>query len=166
MDLLAREDEIVPDQVAKDNRRLWVAGIAAIAGGAGLLAVSNLGLYADAWPYCLAAAVVGVGLGSLRLLKRVFRKNTLSLPPLELRRKTERVNQNAMNTFGLGRRSWSLAKSAKDSVIMGVCGGLAEQTGIPATLIRALWIIAFAVTGGIASLFYIGLGLILPTRKP
>jgi phage shock protein C len=164
LDLMEREDQSVPEQVSKDQRRLWAMGIVAMLGGAGLLAVSNLGIFSEAWPYCLGAAAVGAGMGLVRLMKRIFRKNTLTFPTLELRRKTERVNRNAMSTLGIMPRV-GLAKSATDRVIMGVCGGLAESSGINATLIRALVIFIFAITSGIGAIFYFGLGMILPTRK-
>jgi phage shock protein C len=165
LDLLEREDNELPEQVRQDNRRLWLASMVAVLGGAGLLAVSNLGLFAEAWPYLLGVGIAGVGMGALRLMRRVFRKKTLDLPQLELRRKTEKTNQNAMNAFSRGSLSGRLSKSSTDKVIMGVCGGLAAQSGISATLIRAIFIAAFAVTSGVAAFFYIGLGLILPSQS-
>ena len=165
LDLMEREDMEVPEQLKKDSKRLMFAGILSLLAGAGIFAVSNLGVFAQTWPYLLGAGILGATLGVTRLLGRIFRKKTLTLPKLEIRRKAERVSQNAMNTFAGYRQKGSLAKSDTDKVFMGVCGGLAEQSGLSSTLIRALWIAAFAITSGVAAFVYIGLGLILPTRR-
>ena len=165
LDLMEREDMEMPEQLKKDSTRLTFAGILALLAGVGLFAVSNLGIFAQAWPYLLGAGILGATLGTTRLLGRIFRKKTLTLPKLEIRRKAEKVSQNAMNTFAGYRRKGSLAKSDTDKVLMGVCGGLAEQSGISSTLIRALWIAAFAITSGVAAFVYLGLGFILPTRR-
>ena len=166
LDLLEREEKEVPEQVTKDNRRLLFAGVLTMIGGAGLLAIANLGIYPVTFPYVLGVAIAGASLGALRIMSRVFRKQTLNLPRLELRRKAERTAQNAMSSFGRGLLGTRLSKSNSDKVIMGVCGGLAAQSGISATLIRAIWIFAFAITSGIAAFFYIALGLILPSAPP
>lgn len=163
LDLLEREEKNVPEQVRKDNRRFMFAGLLAIVGGAGLLTVTNLGWLPVTYPYVLGVGIAGLGLGALRIMRRVLRKQTLTFPKLELRRKAERTAQNAMSTFGMSSAGGRLSKSNSDKVIMGVCGGLAKQSGINATLIRAIWIFAFAVTSGVAAFFYIGLGLILPS---
>jgi phage shock protein C len=163
LDLMEREDNEPPAQLKRDNRRFVFGGILALLAGAGIFAVSNLGIFTETWPYLLGAGIAGVAAGTLQLLGRVFQKKSLDLPKLELRRKAERANQNAMNTFAQPRRG--LAKSDTDRVIMGVCGGLAEHSGISPTLIRALFIFAFAVTSGVAAFFYFGIGLILPSRQ-
>lgn len=163
LDLMEREDNEVPEQLKRDNRRFLFGGIVALLAGAGIFTVANLGIFAGAWPYLLGAGIAGAGLGAMRLLGRVFRKKTLNLPKLELRRKADRGPQNAMNTFA--RPRGRLAKSETDKVIMGVCGGLGAHSGISPTLIRALFIFAFAITSGVAAVFYIGLGLILPSAQ-
>ncbi len=165
LDLLEREDNEIPEQVSRDNRRLWTAGIVTAVAGTGLAVVSNLGLFAEAWPFLLGAGIVGAALGGARLLGRIFRKKTLNLPMLEIRRKTEQVKQNAMNAFAGNSRRGGLSRSNSDKVFMGVCGGLAAQTGISATLIRAVFIAAFAVTSGLAALLYIAIGVMLPEEK-
>lgn len=54
-----------------------------------------------------------------------------------------------------------LTRSSTDRMIAGVCGGLAEYTGIDATLIRVLWAI-FALSGGAGVLAYIICALVIP----
>jgi len=60
-----------------------------------------------------------------------------------------------------GRR---LHKSTADSMIAGVCGGLAEQFGIDATLIRLSFALATLV-GGVGILSYLVLAIILPVEN-
>jgi phage shock protein C len=165
LDLMEREDKDVPDQVQQDYKRLMFAGSVAAVAGAGIFTISNLGYMTEAWPYLFAAGAIGVTMGGFRILRRVLGKKKLNFPKLELRRKSEQVKQNAMNAFGQRIKGTKLSRSETDKVIMGVCGGLAAQTGISATLIRALWMIAFAVTSGLASIFYIALGMILPSAN-
>lgn len=54
-----------------------------------------------------------------------------------------------------------LVRSRRDRKIAGVCGGLAEYSGIDATLIRILFVI-IALAGGGGLLIYLALWLILP----
>ena len=54
-----------------------------------------------------------------------------------------------------------LTRSRRDRKIAGVCGGLAEYSGIDATLIRILFVI-IALAGGGGLLIYLALWLILP----
>lgn len=164
LDLMEREDNEVPEEVKRDNRRLWLAGLASLVAGAGVFAASNYGLLIEALPWFIGAGVVGLGLGVMRLMGKVFRKKTLTLPKVELRRKTEKtpVTQNAMNTFAVSGRSGKLTKSETDKVFMGVSGGLAAHSGISSTLIRIAWIIAFGLTSGMAGLLYVAMGLFMP----
>lgn len=162
LDLMEREDNEVTPEVRSDNKRLWIAGMVALLAGAGVFVASNYGLFTQALPYWIGAGVAGVGLGMLRIMRKVFGKKSLSLPKLELRRKTEKVPQNAMNTFAAPPRSSRLTRSETDKVFMGVSGGLAAHSGISSTLIRAAWIIAFAATSGMAALLYVALGLFMP----
>lgn len=56
-----------------------------------------------------------------------------------------------------------LHKSSKDSLICGVCGGLAEYMNIDSTLIRILTVLLlFLVDGSKILLLYILLAVILP----
>ena len=54
-----------------------------------------------------------------------------------------------------------LTRSSRDRKIAGVCGGLAEFSGIDATIIRILFVI-LALAGGPGLLVYLALWLILP----
>ena len=54
-----------------------------------------------------------------------------------------------------------LTRSRRDRKIAGVCGGLADYSGIDATLIRILFVI-IALAGGGGLLIYLALWLILP----
>lgn len=54
-----------------------------------------------------------------------------------------------------------LTRSSRDRMIAGVCGGLAEFSGIDATVIRILFVI-LALAGGPGLLVYLALWLILP----
>jgi phage shock protein PspC (stress-responsive transcriptional regulator) len=163
LDLMEREENEVPSEVMRDNRRLWFAGLLSLISAGGIFAISNYQIFTEAWPFFLGAGIVGAGLGVMRLLGKVFRRKTLSLPKLELRRKTEKTTQNAMNTFASGERSNRLTKSDTDKVFMGVAGGIAAQSGIPSSLIRAAWIVAFAMTSGVAAFVYLALGLFMPS---
>jgi phage shock protein PspC (stress-responsive transcriptional regulator) len=163
LDLMEREDNEVPAEVKRDNRRLWFAGIVSLLAAGGIFAVSNYGLFPDALPGLIGAGIVGAGLGLMRLMGKVFRKKTLSLPKLELRRKSEKTTQNAMNTFAMSPQGGRLTKSDTDKVFLGVSGGIAAHSGIPSSLIRAAWIVAFAMTSGIAAFVYLALGLFMPS---
>lgn len=48
-----------------------------------------------------------------------------------------------------------LARSSDDRVIAGVCGGIAEHTGIDVALVRVLAVIAAVFTVGGAALAYV-----------
>jgi len=48
-----------------------------------------------------------------------------------------------------------LYKSAHDRKVSGVCGGLAEYTGVDATLIRLIWAVATVFTAFSGVLIYI-----------
>ena len=58
-----------------------------------------------------------------------------------------------------------LYKSATNSVLCGVCGGIAEYFDIDPTLVRLGWII-FCVLGGSGVLAYIIAALVIPNRPP
>ena len=61
-----------------------------------------------------------------------------------------------------------LARSAEDRWIAGVCGGIAEYTGLPSWLIRVIVIVLFFVPVPVilVTLIYILLTVSLPTRVP
>ncbi|MFO7837112.1 MAG: PspC domain-containing protein [Candidatus Thorarchaeota archaeon] len=54
-----------------------------------------------------------------------------------------------------------LYRSRDDKVIGGVCGGIAEYTGIDATIIRVLWIL-LTLGYGAGLIIYIILMIVIP----
>ncbi len=54
-----------------------------------------------------------------------------------------------------------LTRSRRDRRIAGVCGGLAEYSGIDVTIIRILFVV-FALAGGPGLLVYLVLWVVLP----
>ena len=164
-DLMEREETDVPEQIVQDNKRFWIAGLVSTLAGLGIFVASNLGILKEAMPFMIGAGVIGLGLGMARTFKKIFSKRTLSLPKLELRRKTEKVYQNAMSALGVQERRRGLSKSDTDKVIMGVCGGLAKSSGISSSLIRAIFIAAFAFSGGTAFFIYFALAIFVPSAK-
>lgn len=58
-----------------------------------------------------------------------------------------------------------LYKSTTNSVLCGVCGGIAEYFDIDPTLVRLGWII-FCVMGGSGVLAYIIAALVIPNQPP
>lgn len=61
-----------------------------------------------------------------------------------------------------------LVRSPEDRWIAGVCGGIAEYTGLPSWLIRVIAIVLFFVPVPVilVTLIYILLTVSLPTRVP
>lgn len=55
-----------------------------------------------------------------------------------------------------------LTKSQTNKMLFGVCGGIAEYSGIDASLLRVLWIVGTIFSGSILFWLYLLLGLILP----
>lgn len=53
--------------------------------------------------------------------------------------------------------------SRRDAKVLGVAAGLADYTGIDATLIRLGFVAGTLITGGIVILFYVLAGLLAPT---
>jgi len=58
----------------------------------------------------------------------------------------------------------NLHKSNKNRVFFGVCGGLAENTGVDAALLRIGFLLGAIFTGSILFWIYLGLALVLPTQ--
>ncbi len=56
-----------------------------------------------------------------------------------------------------------LYKSSTNSMLLGVCGGIAEYFGIDPTLVRLAWVL-FCCLGGSGVLAYIICALIIPSR--
>ncbi len=57
-----------------------------------------------------------------------------------------------------------LTKSSKDKMIFGVCGGLANWTGVDSSIIRLGFIAGAIFSGSILFWIYLVLGIILPTQ--
>ena len=55
-----------------------------------------------------------------------------------------------------------LTKSRTDSMVSGVCGGIAEYFGIDSTLVRAVYLILTFMGAGSPILLYILLAFIIP----
>ena len=187
MDDLEVIREETPEELKRDNRAFYITGILSMLAGIGLVVGMNadkLGLTdlvssTDIIPWMLFAGVAGLGFGLLKGFRKIFRRGNLTLPTLQIRRKTlkneppeirrRRQTQNQVSpppilqeTFRPNRK---LRKSIANRVFMGVAGGLAEHSGISATLIRLLFIAGFAISGGVAAFIYIALGLFLPSAK-
>jgi phage shock protein PspC (stress-responsive transcriptional regulator) len=55
-----------------------------------------------------------------------------------------------------------LYRHPQDRLIGGICGGLADLTGMDANLIRILWVVATLATGGGGIIAYLALWMLLP----
>ncbi len=58
-----------------------------------------------------------------------------------------------------------LVKDKKDSMIEGVCSGMAKYLDVDVTLVRLLWILAIFLTQGMALLFYIIAAVVMPNPE-
>ncbi len=58
--------------------------------------------------------------------------------------------------------SGKLYRSQTNRMLGGVCGGLADYTGLDATVIRVIFVI-LAVFGGAGLLVYLAMWIIVPT---
>jgi phage shock protein C len=65
-------------------------------------------------------------------------------------------------------RSKVLTRSAIDSKIAGVCGGIGEYFGVDATIVRLVWLALSVVPGGIVGgvLAYILAWIVIPVSIP
>jgi phage shock protein PspC (stress-responsive transcriptional regulator) len=59
-----------------------------------------------------------------------------------------------------------MSRSFDQRILGGVCGGFAELTRLPASLFRAVFIIATLLTLGFALLVYLALWWVLPLHVP
>ncbi|MBP3193604.1 PspC domain-containing protein [Natronogracilivirga saccharolytica] len=55
-----------------------------------------------------------------------------------------------------------LTKSATDSILFGVCGGIAEYFGWDSTLVRVIFIVATIFSFSSFALLYLVLAVIMP----
>ncbi|TVP95311.1 MAG: PspC domain-containing protein [Acholeplasmatales bacterium] len=58
-----------------------------------------------------------------------------------------------------------LYRNDKDTMISGVCSGLADYLGADPTLVRVLAVLALFMTGGTALIGYIILAIVVPTKS-
>jgi phage shock protein C len=58
-----------------------------------------------------------------------------------------------------------LHKSNKNRVFFGVCGGLADNVGVDAAVLRVGFLLGAIFTGSILFWIYLGLALVLPTEE-
>ena len=170
--LIGEED---PISFRKEHQTFTYAGIATLIAGVGVFIATNAGfVFEDFLPFLIAGGLAGLGIGLWKGFRKIFGKRRLNLPSLKVRRKTEqrsapevRAVPQQSNPFVSRHRRRGLAKSPTDSVLMGVCGGLAANSGISSAIIRLLFIAAFAITGGSAAVIYFLLGAFLPMgEKP
>lgn len=186
MDDLELITEEKPEEMKKDNRSFRIAGIVSALAGLGLFLGMNASAFGldtlfdakDAIPAILITGIAALGFGLVKGFKRIFRKGNINLPSLQIRRKTpahisaregqrQRQQPPAVPREETFRRNRKLSKSYKEKVFMGVAGGLAEHSGISVSLIRMLFIGAFAFSGGTAAVIYVLLGMFLPSaRRP
>lgn len=59
----------------------------------------------------------------------------------------------------------SLTKSVSNRSLFGVCGGLANYTGIDVSLIRILFVFGAIFTGSIVLWIYLLMALVLPNDE-
>ena len=63
----------------------------------------------------------------------------------------------------MGNNYNSLYRSQKESMLAGVCGGIADYFGVDPTIIRLLWVVAgLCVGGGLSA--YIICAIIIPNE--
>jgi phage shock protein C len=158
-------------QDQKDIDLLQTTGIiAAVAGVAAFLANAlPLGL-SEFTPILAVSGLVALAVGAGKVISRLFKKRKLDLPAITVKQKTERstTTNNTTTTVGSFFNSFNiggskrLAKSMTDRVFMGVCGGIAESSSIPSSLLRIIFIIAFAASGGTAMLVYFLAAFFMP----
>jgi phage shock protein C len=55
-----------------------------------------------------------------------------------------------------------LTKSTHDKMVFGVCGGLADWTGLDSSIIRLGFVLGAIFTGSILFWIYLLLGIVLP----
>jgi phage shock protein PspC (stress-responsive transcriptional regulator) len=61
------------------------------------------------------------------------------------------------------RKMNQLAKSKSKKILFGVCGGIANYTGVDVSIVRLLWFFGTIFTGSLLLWLYIILAIILPT---
>ncbi len=189
MDDLEIAQEQAPAELKKESNQFAIAGLITLLSGAGLYLAMNLdklglgsltALKENLMPFVVLAGIGGLGYGLLKVWRRVFRKGRLNFPKLQIRRKffpnerrqtrqrndAPRWNQRLQNVVGQAPNSNAERLSLSEKkVFLGVAAGLAENSRLPVSLIRLLFIGAFGLTGGFALVLYVLLGIFLPSGK-
>ena len=65
----------------------------------------------------------------------------------------------------MNARPKRLYKSATDSMLFGVAGGMAEYFGADPTLVRLAWVLVGIASGGLALIVYVILAIIVPQQS-
>lgn len=168
-----------PAAFALNERNIGRMAMALIALG-GLWLLANVGILPGIlrmfwwtlsiffWP----ALLIGIGYLLLRGTGNTNLRVDLSDWKSRFQSRTNGVNVKMPNTDNLKsslndvRERLPLRRSIKDRLFLGVCGGIGQQVGIDANLVRLLWA-AFTIMSVGAGLFvYVALGLLLPEEKP
>ena len=71
----------------------------------------------------------------------------------------------ASDSRGRSKDKKRLVKDRKDSMVEGVCSGMAKYLDVDVTLVRLLWILAIFLTQGMALLFYIIAAVVMPNPE-
>jgi len=56
-------------------------------------------------------------------------------------------------------------RSQSDKILGGVCGGLADYFDIDSLIVRAIWLLLFFTTGGVALLIYVLAWMLVPAER-
>jgi len=56
-------------------------------------------------------------------------------------------------------------RSSRDRMIAGVCGGLAQQFGVPATVVRLAFVLMTFFSAGVGILIYAVLWIVMPSDE-
>ena len=65
----------------------------------------------------------------------------------------------------MNAKSKRLYRSAKDSMVCGVAGGMAEYFDVDPALMRVAWVVGTLVTGGLALVGYVILAIVVPKEE-
>jgi phage shock protein PspC (stress-responsive transcriptional regulator) len=57
-------------------------------------------------------------------------------------------------------------RSSRDRMVAGVCGGLAQQFGVPVAVIRLAFVLMTFFAGGVGALIYVVLWVVMPNDAP
>ena len=72
-------------------------------------------------------------------------------------------SKNYDRIFRKKKKMSQLAKSKSKKMLFGVCGGIANYTGVDVSIVRLLWFFGTIFTGSLLLWLYIILAIILPT---